>query len=186
VLSQNPGQESPKTVGLSDVAGNLPINAGTSRIETLIVKHGGQLLAKIPVVPGAQPTVNVPLPDDDARLAAEARLSALREDLIDVVARRNILIARVRQKIDKNDFEGAQDLLRSLDELPGKPQFDLTINSAKRLLRSDDPLMQRRIDQLFQATQSLTAQFLDMKPVNEVHNELREAQQKPVAKTGKS
>jgi hypothetical protein len=186
VLSQNPGQESPTTVGLSDVAGNLPINPGKSRVETLIVKHGGQLLAKIPVVPGAQSTVNVPLPDDDARLAAEARLAALREDLIDVVARRNILIARVRQKIDKNDFDGAQDLLRSLDELPGKPQFDLTINSAKRLLRSDDPLMQRRIDQLFQATQSLTAQFLDMKPVNDVHNELREAQQKPAAKTGKS
>jgi hypothetical protein len=186
VLTQNPGQETPLSVGLSDGAGNIPINSGKSRVETLIVKHGGQLLAKIPVVPGAQPTVNVPLPDDDARLAAEARLTALREDLIDVVARRNILIARVRQKIDKNDLAAAQDLLRSLDELPGKPQFDLTINSAKRLLRSDDPLMQRRIDQLFQATQSLTAQFLDMKPVNEIHNELREAQQKPAPRTGKS
>ena len=37
---------------------------------------------------------------------------------------------RVRQKIDKRDFDGAQESLRPLDDLPGKPQFDLTINSA--------------------------------------------------------
>jgi hypothetical protein len=186
VLSQSTGQENPTTIGLSDLAGNVRIPPGKSRVASLIVKHGGQLLAKLPIVPGAQQTVNVPLPDDDARLAAEARLAALREDLIDVVARRNILIARARQKINKNDFAGAQELLRALDELPGKPQFDLTINSAKRLLRSDDPLMQRRIDQLFQATQTLTAQFLDVKPVNEIHNELREAQQRPAVKNGKT
>ena len=177
VLRQNPGEEPPTRIGLSDAAGEVRVPPGESRIEMLFIKHGGQLLAKLPVVSGVASEINVPLPDDDARLAAESRLAALREDLIDVVARRNILMARARQKIQKKDFKAANELLRSLDDLPGKPQFTLTLSTSARLLRSDDPMMQRKIDQLFAATQTLMTQFLDLKPINELHNELREAQQ---------
>jgi hypothetical protein len=183
VLRQNTGDEAPTRIGVSDTAGELRVPPGKSRIEMLVIKHGGQLLGKLPVVPGAESLVKVPLPDDDARMAAEARLAALREDLIDVVARRNILIARTRQKIAKKDFAGAQGLLRLLDELPGQSQFNLTLTNSARSLRSDDPQMQRRIDQLFQATQTLATQFLDLKPISQVHNELREAQSKAPPKT---
>jgi hypothetical protein len=186
VLSQQAGQPEPTRIGLSDALGEVRVPPGKSRIEMLLIKHGGQLLGKLPVVPGAEQRVSVPLPDDDARLAAEARLAALREELIDVVARRNILMSRTRQKIEKKDFAAAQELLRTLDELPAKPQFNLTLSTAARLLRSDDPLMQRRIDQLFQATQTLMTQFLDLKPINELHNDLREAQQKNPPKTEKT
>ena len=186
VLRQNSGDESPTRIGVSDTSGEVRIPPGKSRIEMLVIRHGGQLLGKLPVVPGAESNVKVPLPDDDARLAAEARLAALREDLIDVVARRNILIARTRQKIDKKDFAGAQELLRMLDELPGQSQFNLTLSNSARSLRSDDPQMQRRIDQLFQATQTLTTQFLDLKPISQVHNELREAQSKPPSESDKT
>jgi hypothetical protein len=188
VLAQTAGVETPTQVGLSDNAGRVIVPPGKSHIEMLLVKHGGQLLAKLPVVPGATSTINVPLPDDDARLAAEARLAAIREDLIDVVARRNILIARVRQKIKKQDYKGAQELLQTLDDLQGKPQFNLKLTEAARQLRSNDPMMQRRIDQLFQQTQTLTSKFLDLKPINEIHNEFREAQQAPKtpAKEGKT
>ena len=186
VLSLNLSDESTTRLGVSDSAGELKITPGKSRIETVVIKHGGQLLAKLPVVPGSEPLVKVPLPDDDSRLAAEARLAALREDLIDVVARRNILIARAKQKIDKKDYAAAQELLRSLDELPGKPQFKLTLDTSQRLLRSDDPQMQRRIDQLFNATQTLMTQFLDLRPITELHDKLREAQSHGSAKTDKT
>ncbi len=186
VLAQNAGEETPTRIGLSDVDGKVRIPPGKHRIEMLFIKHGGQLLAKLPIVPGAEQTIGIPLPDDDARLAAESRLASLREDLIDVVARRNILMARTRQKIEKKDFNGAQELLRSLDDLPGKPQFSLMLSTSARQLRSDDALMQRKIDQLFAATQTLMTQFLDLKPISELHNELREAQQKSAVKTDKT
>ncbi len=124
----------------------------------------------------------MPLPDDDARLAAEAHLAAVREDLIDVVARRNILISRARSTIRKKDFAAAQELLQELDGLPGRPQFDITLSTAQRTLRSDDPQMQRRIDQLFAATQTLFSQYLDLRPINEIHDELRAAQAKAQSK----
>lgn len=182
VLLSGEGDDTTR-IGVSDAKGDLQVQPGKSRVEMLFIKHGGQLLGKLPVVPGAESLIKIPLPDDDARLLAEARLAAVREDLIDVVARRNILMARARQRIAKKDFAGAQELLRTLDDLPGKPQFSLTLTNSARALRSDDPQMQRRIDQLFQATQTLTTQFLDVRPISQLHNELREAQNKPAEKT---
>jgi hypothetical protein len=175
VFEQKEGGEA-VLIGSSDDYGKVRIPLGDARVATLIVKHGGHLLARLPVVPGASHELNVPLPDDDIRLAAESRLAALREDLVDVVARRSILMARVRQKIARKDYLAAQELLRALDELPGRSQFNLTITTAARALRSDDPQIQRRIDQLFEATQSVLAQYLDPRPISELHDELASAQ----------
>ena len=110
--------------------------------------------------------------------ANEARLAAVREDLIDVVARRNILMARARAKISKKDFNTAQELLRALDDLPARPQFNPILDMAQQTLRSDDPQMQRRIDALFQTTKTLLTQYLDLGPINELKEELRVAQAK--------
>ena len=184
VLTLDTGTNRQNRIGISDAAGEVQILPGKSPIEMLLIKHGGQLLAKLPVVPGAEREIKVPLPDDEARLTAESRLAGVREDLIDVVARRNILIARTRQKIEKKDFAGAEQLLRALDDLPGKSQFTSTLDTSERLIRSDDPQIQRRIKQLFDATRTLAAQFLDSKPIGEIHDSLREAQQKAQPKTG--
>lgn len=182
VFSQKPGDDKLTRVGATDAEGRLTVSPAQQPLQFLLVKHGGQIFARIPVVAGEKPRIDVPLPDDDARLAAEASLAAVREDLVDVVARRNILISRARQKIEKKDYAAAQELLRSLNDLPGRQQFKITIDTAKRSLRSDDPLMQRRIDRLFDATDTLLTKFLDVKPINEVSDELREAQSKSDAK----
>jgi hypothetical protein len=179
IFAQNPGEEALTRLGATDMVGELVIQPAKSRVQFLLAKHGGQLLVRIPVVAGAQRRIEVPVADDDARLAAEVRLSAVREDLIDVVARRNILMARIRQKIKKKDFKGADELVRALDDLPARPQFNLTLSTAEQTLRSDDPQMQRRIKQMFDATQTLLTQYLDLKPINQVKDELRAAQQQP-------
>jgi hypothetical protein len=183
VFSQKPGDEVLTRLGATDTAGELTIQPAKERVQFLLAKHGGQLLVRIPVVAGAQRRIEVPVADDDARLAAEVRLSAVREDLIDVVARRNILMARIRQKIKKKDFKGAEELVHALDDLPARPQFNLTLSTAEQTLRSDDPQMQRRIKQMFDATQTLLTQYLDLKPINQVKDELRAAQQQPPPKT---
>jgi hypothetical protein len=165
-------------LGATDRDGKLGVPPAKQRVRLLTIRNGGHLLARLPVVPGAQPEVEVPLPDDDAHLAAESTLAALREDLIDVVARRNILMARVRQKIKTKDFDAAQKLLQEINQLPGRAKFTTEITNAKRRTRSDDPQIQRRIDHLFEGTQAALTQYLDTRPVNELSSELRDAQQK--------
>jgi hypothetical protein len=162
-------------LGMTDRHGLLSIPPGETRVRILQIKNGGQLLARLPVVPGAMPQIDVPLPDDDPRLAAEAKLAALREELVDVVARRNILMARARQKIKQRDIEAARKLLSDADQLPGRSQFNLTLTTAARTLRSKDPQIQRRIDQLVEATQTVMNQFLDLRPLHQLHDELRAA-----------
>ncbi|HVT27955.1 MAG TPA: hypothetical protein VHE81_08070, partial [Lacipirellulaceae bacterium] len=179
---QKPGEKALVRIGITDTAGRIPIVPGKDRIQFVVVKHGNQLLARVPIASGAEARVDVPLPDDDARLAVESHLAAVREDLIDVVARRNIIISRARVKIRQKDFASAQQLLQTLDEIPGRPQFDLALSTAQRTLRSNDPQIQRRIDQLFTATQTLLTQYLDLRPINEIHDELREAQAKAQSK----
>jgi hypothetical protein len=176
IYGQPRGEGTPKPLGSTDRSGTVLVSAETRDVQMLTIKHGGQLLARLPVVPGAVAELTVPLPDDDARLAAEAKLAALREDLVDVVARRNILMARTRQKIEKRDFPAARELLRAIDELPGRSQFNLTLTSAARLLRSNDPQIQRRIDQLFEATQTVLTHFLDTGPIRALNEEFRAAQ----------
>jgi hypothetical protein len=178
--------DEPKLLATSDAAGKVSITPTDSPIEMLLIKHGGQLLAKLPVAFSANSQIKVPLPDDNARLAAEERLAALRENLIDIVVRRNILISRARQKIEKKDFAGAETLVRSLDDLPDRNQFNLTLSTSAQLIHSDDPQIQRRIKQMFDATQTLATQFLDNKPINQLRDELREAQQKTVPKANKT
>jgi hypothetical protein len=179
VFAEKPGKKNSgiDRIGLTDRNGKVIVPPGNSRVRVLFLKNGGQVLARLPVVPGARPQLDVPLPDDDARLAAETRLAALREELVDVVARRNILMARARQKIEKKDFAGAQELVSKINELPGRSQFNLEMQAAARRFRSDDPQIQRRIDRLFEGTQNALAQFLDTRPINELTNELRAAQQ---------
>jgi hypothetical protein len=76
--------------------------------------------------------------------------------------------------------------LRTLDDLPGRSQFELTLSSSARAIQSDDPQVRRRIEQMFQATKTLSAQFLDVKPISQLHDALREAQQKADTKTDKT
>jgi hypothetical protein len=93
-----------------------------------------------------------------------------------VGARRNILLTRARQKIEQGELSTARQLLTSIDELPGRSHFNTTLTTAARLLRSDDPQIQRRIDQLFEATQTVLTQYLDTRPITQLHDDLRAAQ----------
>src|SRR3972149_4709035 len=80
------------------------------------------------------------------RLRVAARLAAFREDVIDLVARRNIFMARVRAEIEEKNFDRARELLETLDELPGRTQFNQSLDRAAQIHRTEDLQVQRLID----------------------------------------
>jgi len=176
IYTQDTGSENLGLVGLTDDDGTLPIAPGNSRVQFVFVKNGGQLLARLPVIPGIHHHLDVPLPDDNPRLKAEATLIALRENLIDLVARRNILLARIRKQIDSGKLDEASRLLDQFEELEGRAQFNRELNKQEQLHHSEDTQIQRHIDKLFRETRAVLGHFLDARAASKLRDELNAAQ----------
>jgi len=179
VFIRLPAEEKSTPMGLTNANGSVEVTSSDGDIVTLFLRSDGQLLAKVPVPPGAKPYIEVPIADDTARLRAQAELTALREQLIDIVARRNILIARARNRLLDNQLDEAKDLLANLDDLPGRGQFNQMISSAERAPDniSSDPRVQQKIEQLFAQTRKLLGRFLAVRQISELRNEVNSAAQ---------
>ncbi|MEM8947531.1 MAG: hypothetical protein AAGD11_20325 [Planctomycetota bacterium] len=177
VFRREPDATESVALGLTDGDGSVELTPTDQAVSLLFLRSEGQLLAKVPIVPGAKPLVEVPIADDTARLRAQSALTSLTEQLIDTVAKRNILIARVRDRIKNGDVDDAQELFTELDGLPGRSQFDRDIQTEKqrKLHQSSDPKVQARIDKLFADTRKLLSRFLSTKPISEVQGELTAA-----------
>ena len=94
------------------------------------------------------------------RLAAQGEVQAVREELIDVVARRAILIARVQALLKEGKVDDARELMDELNDLPTASVFASRIDAVmQRLPKSDDPRVRQTIEGLFTATRELLAQI---------------------------
>lgn len=175
IYRQIPGQESTTPVGKTNLQGEVQVTPGQHLLEMIYIKSGSQVLAKLPISFSTDQVVSVPLVDDPARLEAEAKINAVREELIDLVARRMILASRVRKQIKAGESKQAESLLRQLEELPGRAQFDQMLAKQEQVSRSDNPMVQKRIDKLFADTRVVLGHFLDAKLATELRTELAQA-----------
>jgi len=177
VFRREAADQSSALLGLTNSSGIVVVPPGPQRVTTLLLRSDGQLLAKLPVVPGAAKIVEIPIADDTARLRAQAELTALREQLIDVVARRNILMARIRDRLTDEQYDAAQQLLKELDALPGPTRFHRLIASAEQnhSNRSADAQVQARIEKLFGSTRQLLGRFLNARDASQLQADLNAA-----------
>ncbi|WP_442481403.1 hypothetical protein [Aeoliella sp. SH292] len=172
VYRRDSDSEENEFIGKSDDDGAISIPSGKTPIQIAMIQSGGQWIAKIPVVPGVDGVVNAPLADDRKRLEAEGKLAGIHEELIDLVARRNILASRIRVKIKARDLEGANALIRELEGMPSATEFEQQrIRQQERLVTSSDPKIQARIEQMFNQTRDVLAEFLAPGLVQELKRE---------------
>lgn len=173
VYQRDTGVEEQDLIGNTDDNGTIAIEPGTTPIQIVFVQSGGQWIAKVPVVPGTDGTVNAPLVDDRNRLEAEAKLVGIQEELIDLVARRNILAFRTRAKIKAGDVEAANSLIRQLETMRTATQFEQErLRPYERAISSDDPRIQQRIDKMFSDTRDVLGEFLAPGLVQQLRTEL--------------
>ena len=180
VYQRNNGAEDGDFVGKSEDDGTIVIHKGDTPIQVAFVQSSGQWIAKIPVVPGADGVINAPLADDSDRQQAEAKLVSIQEQLIDYVARRNILASRARLKIKQNDLTGASKLISQLDSIPSATLFDQRyIRPQEQLIKSKDPRVQARISALFSGTRDVLTEFLAPGLADELKREVAAAGSAP-------
>src|SRR5262249_8141957 len=145
--------------------------------------HGNELLARLPIVPGLEPTVRAAIPDDDQRLAAEAIITGLQENFVDLVARRAVLINRIRTRMQAGKIEETKEVMVEVRPLGSQQEFSLLVRQQKQKLASKDPVMQRKINKLFDDTQQVVDRYLTENEIEQLDLELRTALRGQTAST---
>lgn len=145
----------------------------------LRVFSGEQLLARVPFVPGAETAETLELPDDAVRLAVEGEIELLKGRLVDVVARRATLAARARAMAKSHDWKGVDELLASIDRLPGVKEFELQLTNIRVpavevAVTRKDRLLEARVRQLTGDAGQLVLRYLDPEKLKELREELAE------------
>ncbi|MCA9212144.1 MAG: hypothetical protein KDB27_03690 [Planctomycetales bacterium] len=177
VFAREPGSEKSTLIGRTDWRGELVIPPADTPVRILFIKSGNRVLAKLPVVPGLQGRIEVALRDDNARLEAEGFLLGVQENLVDLVARREILSIRIRGLINKGQYDEADELLSELRQLPTRESFENLVTNRKQLLSTGDSQVQDKIDELFANTRDLFNKFLDPQRVDELQQQIRGARE---------
>ncbi len=169
--------DSPVTtlLGRTDGRGELTIAADASPVRVLLIKHGGEPLARLPIMPGLQLTARAEVADDDQRLAAEGLVTGLQENFVELVANRAVLMLRIRGRIKDGKLEEAKTLMAELRKLGRQDDLSLMIDLRKRSAASADPRMQRKIDRLFEDTREIVNRFLTQGEVDRLESELAAA-----------
>ena len=144
-------------------------------LQTLFVNNGGQLLARLPLVPGEHQDVTVLLPDDSPRWEAEGFVVGLQEQLIDLMVRRTELLMRIRQRIGAEDYEGADTLIDQLLSLPTRDDLVRESRNRRTSFATDDRRIRSKINKLFDDLTKRLHKNLDPRDIDAVRDELAAA-----------
>ena len=176
VLARLPDSKKTTPLGRTDAKGTVNIPAIDGPLRILIVKCGGVLLARLPVVPGLSPTLEAQVPGVDERLEMEGFVIGMQEELIDIVTRREVLIVRTRRHIAEVDWEKAKARVNELRSLQTRAEFLRTLDRQQEKVSVKDAWAKKKIDTLFADTRKLLDKFLDPGAIEKIALELNQAQ----------
>lgn len=165
------GDGNGELLGATDWRGDIELpRAEKGSLQTLLVRSGGQLLARLPMVPGQQAEMEAAVVNDDGRLQAEGFVVALQSKIMDVEARRQITAVRLRGMIKADKLAEAQELLEQFHTLETRGDLNRLLNQQN--IKSIDPTTQKRIDKLLADARALLLKFLDPELANVLQREL--------------
>ncbi len=144
-------------------------------LRLIYVKNGRFLLARLPLIPGLDQTTLADLTSDDQRLEIEAFVRGIEANVMDIVARRQIMASRIRRRLASGKGDEAQKLMEELIQLPGKDKLEQSIATRKNAVKSRDPREQRRITAMLDGVRILLSRFLDDGLEVKLREELRQA-----------
>ncbi|QEF96382.1 hypothetical protein Mal15_04100 [Stieleria maiorica] len=166
-------------VGRTDWNGRLAIEKTDDPLRLLYVKNGGAVLARLPLVPGLTPQEVADLTGDDMRLQAEAYIRGVQNAIIDLVAIRKLLAARIRMRLKNGQMEQAEELLNALREQPtneqladdmGKKQGDFLKEIGNR-----NPNQRRKVDIMFKETREMLGKQINPTVIRDLESDVQRA-----------
>lgn len=159
-------------VGHTDWDGRLEIAKADLAMRLLYVKNGGAVLARLPLVPGQSRLETADLVGDDVRLQAEAYIRGVQNAIIDLVAIRNLLAARIRMRVEQGNPEGAYELLDALRKEPSYEKLADDMALAQTVIKSSNRNEQRKIDNMFAETRELLVKHINPSLIRRLEGEI--------------
>ena len=106
------------TLGRSGADGIVVVPPALTAVRTLLIRHGEEVLSRLPLVPGLTEEITISLPDDRPRLAVESHLNRIQDNLVDLLARREVLASRIKAASAAGNSAAADKLKAQLQKLP--------------------------------------------------------------------
>ena len=170
--------EGSELLGRSDRRGLVQVVAGKEAVRLLTIRRGEAVLAKLPVAVGLAPEITVPLAADEGSLALESQVAALEDAFVDLVARRQVLAARIRAAAKRGDMTGGQTLLTQLRTLPADA-LAVQLDQAQQSLSTASAAAQERLRAKLDSLKQLLDKFRGESPADMLETELKAAPAAP-------
>ena len=133
-------------------------------------------LARLPLVPGLVPRVTAAVVDYDAELQVAGQVSQLEDRLTDLVARREVLMGRIRRRLQGGKLEQAALLLDNPEAAAGSCRISAGASfNCVPAARPKTPGHKTRNETKFNALQRLVDQYLVNPPIDRLHDALEQA-----------
>jgi hypothetical protein len=159
-------------LGASDPRGVFEVEPGDGGVRVLMIKSGDTVIARLPMLPGMEPKMTARIPDDERRLQVEGYITGFQEEFVDMIARRQVLVARIRSRIKSGKKDEADALINELRQMTAQQDFGESLTAARRRLVSNDARTQKQIDKLFTDTQAVVNRYFDPRQVDTLEREL--------------
>ena len=165
---------------LTDRRGLVVIPTDSERPLVWLFAYSGQhLLARVPFVPGCVAEVRLEVPDDAARLTAEADVQMLQGELVDAVAVRNTQFATIRSAAKKSDWKQVRAKLADLSKLTDPKSFldrlaAIRVPAVNAAKARRDRAAEVRINRLCEEMAELIRQYLNEDKLKQFREEMAE------------
>lgn len=153
-----------------------------SPLQYLYVYSGQALLAKVPFIPGYSPLLEVEVPDDRPRLNVEGEVSLLQGELIDIIATREVLMARTRGAAKAKKWDDVGKFLSQMQDLPTLDNYtsriaSLEVQAVQAAKLKRDRVAEIRVKRLCSGIQEAAGKHLDPFRIAEFRREMAELKQ---------
>ena len=172
--------EKPVFLGRTDRRGSLDIAPADGRpLQILLVKHGDQWLARLPMVAGLEPRLSAAVAPEDRRIDLERWSSGVRDAAVDLTARREALASRVKARIAAGQLGEAESLLKELRQLPSVQDFLASRTAELKKDMPDDPVFQGKADAILKDVQNALSSQFDAKAADKLAAQIEQHRVKP-------
>ena len=148
-------------------------------VKRLLVHSGGAVLANLPFVAGLDRQATLEVPDDAARLEVEGNLAMIQGELIDLVSRRAVMLARALSMARAEKWDEQESIMSEVDKLPGTSYFQskiiaVRVPGVERAQANKDRAAEKRINKMAAELEELVTRHLDPTAVRDVKAEIKE------------